>query len=139
MACVFFGHRDTPISIREEIRKIILELIENGVCDFYVGNNGGFDLLVQGVFSQISKEQTKINFYIVLSCINEHAISGSQELSVFPDQLACVPRRFAISKRNEYLLKKASIIVAYAKQRISNTDKIIERAIKKGIKIINLA
>ena len=120
MICTFIGHRDTPNSLMESIRKAIIELINNGIKDFYVGNNGSFDFLVQTALAEISKTNSAINCRIVLSCINEVAISGNQELTVFPEELSSVPKRFAISKRNEYLLKKSSVIICYVNNTFSN-------------------
>ena len=121
MICTFIGHRDTPNSLMESIRKAIIELINNGIKDFYVGNNGSFDFLVQTALAEISKTNSAINCRIVLSCINEVAISGNQELTVFPEELSSVPKRFAISKRNEYLLKKSSVIICYVNNTFSNS------------------
>lgn len=138
MICTFIGHRDTPNSLMESIRKAIIELINNGIKDFYVGNNGSFDFLVQTALAEISKTNSAINCRIVLSCINEVAISGNQELTVFPEELSSVPKRFAISKRNEYLLKKSSVIICYVNNTFSNSYKYMEKARRKGLTVIRI-
>ena len=138
MICTFIGHRDTPNSLMESIRKAIIELINNGIKDFYVGNNGSFDFLVQTALAEISKTNSAINCRIVLSCINEVAISGNQELTVFPEELSSVPKRFAISKRNEYLLKKSSVIICCVNNTFSNSYKYMEKARRKGLTVIRI-
>lgn len=50
MKCAFFGHRDAPSSIKPRLGEAIFNLISNGVDEFYVGNNGNFDLIVQHTF-----------------------------------------------------------------------------------------
>ena len=49
-AYTFFGHRDSPETIKPKIRAAVIDLIENhGVTMFYVGNQGNFDRLVRSV------------------------------------------------------------------------------------------
>ncbi|MCQ2440540.1 MAG: hypothetical protein MJ076_01415 [Clostridia bacterium] len=45
--CTFFGHWDTPEEVRPLLQGVLKQLIENrGADTFYVGNQGGFDLMV---------------------------------------------------------------------------------------------
>ena len=46
---------------------------------------------------------------------------------------------FAISKRNEWMIKNSDVAVVYLLDTATNTAKWIERARKKGLEIINLA
>ena len=69
MTCVFFGSRDI---IKEKVkillREIIIELIEKkGIVDFYVGNQGSFDLLVQKTLKEIKSIYPHINYGIALA------------------------------------------------------------------------
>ena len=138
MICTFFGHRDAPNSLTESIKKAVIQLIENGIKDFYVGNNGRFDFMVQDILANLIKNNGDINVRIVLSYIDEKAISGHQELTIFPEELESVPKKFAISKRNEYLIKKSAIVLCYVENSFSNSHKWVEKARKKGLKIMNL-
>ena len=137
MICTFFGHRDTKESIKTELKSTIIKLIENGVNCFYVGNNGNFDLLAQVVLLELQKSHN-IDFKIVLSYINERAISENQEATIFPEGLEAVPYRFAISKRNEWLIRHSNYVVSYCTNRFSNCHKWIEKSIKKGLIVICL-
>lgn len=54
MTCTFFGHKDTPEKEKEQLRKVLLNLIiENNVDIFYVGNNGNFDFMVQNILDKL--------------------------------------------------------------------------------------
>ena len=139
MICTFFGHRDAPIDLKGNIKKAITNLIENGIVDFYVGNNGNFDFLVQAVLLELLNENKSINCRIVLSYLGESALCGNQELTIFPEELDGVIRKFAIPKRNEYLIKKSTVVVCYVENSFSNSYKWVEKARKKGHRIINLA
>ena len=140
MRCVFFGHRDVTVSVRNELKKTVLGLIATkSISCFYVGNNGQFDYWVQMVLQELQGEGMEIPYYIVLSRIDERALSGEQSRTLFPEELAtCLPR-FSISRRNDWLIKHAEIAVVYVQFEISNCQKLLEKAQRKGLEVINLA
>ena len=137
MNCTFFGHKDAPASIKASIEKAIISLIDVGVKTFYVGNNGNFDYLVQNVLKELSCIYD-MSYLIVLSRVDEVALSGEQAATLFPEKLDFSIPKFAISKRNEWLIKKCDFAIVYVKNRYSNSYKWLERAQKKGLKIITL-
>ena len=139
MVCTFLGHRDTPSSVRARLIKEIHNLIDEGVTEFLVGNNGGFDLMVQGVLEEASRKNPKIKYSIVISKLGEAAISGTQNATLFPEGLELAIPRFAISKRNEWLLKNSQILIAYVKHKGTNAYNLLQKAARLGLKIINLA
>lgn len=139
MNCCFIGHSNTPFEIRNKLNEILVGLISEGVSDFYVGNNGNFDWLVQDLLVNLIKKGHHINLYIVLSYINEESIRAEQKYTLYPEDLDNIPLRFAISKRNDLLIKNSQILVAYVRHHFSNSHKWIDKAKKKGLKIINLA
>ncbi len=139
MICTFIGHRDTPFSVREYLKDAIINVINQGVDLFYVGNNGGFDLLVQEVILEIAQFYPNVKFDIVLSAINEKTLIEKDFPTIFPEELELVPKRFAISKRNDYMIKRANVVISYVSHPLSNSGKVIEKARKRGCTIINLA
>ena len=140
MICTFFGHRDTPDEIRKALTETIKKLTtEEDELLFYVGNNGKFDYLVQIVLSEIKKEDKSIDYCVVLSYLGEHALSNQQENTIFPEGLENVPPRFAISKRNEWMLKNSDCVITYTAHKFSNSYKLIQKALKRGLRVINLA
>ena len=138
MICTFFGHRDAPSSLFEEIKKAILKELKGRDCEFWVGNNGAFDYMVQMALWELKNSGYNIKIKVVLSHICERAISEKQELTVFPEELACVPKRLAILKRNDYLIKSSSVAIVYERYNASNTHKQVIKAQKRGLRIIKL-
>ena len=63
MVCTFFGHKDAPSSIKMRLEEIIEALINEGVKNYYVGNNGNFDFYVQGVLENIVKKTQRYTFF----------------------------------------------------------------------------
>ena len=140
MSCTFFGHKDTPDSIKEELRRAIFQLIdEQGEREFYVGNDGRFDHLVQRLLQEIAEARKDVVFSVVLSRINEAVVSGYQEKSMFPEEMETVPYRFAIAKRNEWMIAHSTYAIVYMRHESSNCAKWVDRAIKKGLWVRNLA
>lgn len=139
MNCCFIGHADTPFELRSKLKETITDLISQGTLNFYVGNNGNFDLLVQEVLTDMIKEGQPINLNVVLSYHNEEVIRAEQKYTLYPEGLENTPLRFAIAKRNDLLIKKSQILVAYVRHSFSNSHRWISKAKKKGLKIINLA
>lgn len=140
MICTFFGHKDSPYALKEELKNLLLHLINNrGVKKFYVGNNGNFDFLVQVVLKEILSDRDDIDFSIVLSFLGEKALINDQKYTILPEGLELSLPRFAIFKRNEWLLKQANFAVVYVNHHFSNAHKWLEKATAKGIKVINIA
>lgn len=138
MMCTFLGHHDVQSNIREALKKAIVELIQNGVDEFVVGNNGKFDFYAQEILIELQNRGEKINISIALSHIDEESLTNSQGFTVFPDVLEkCLPR-FAISKRNDWMIKKSQVAVVYLAHNFSNTSKWVEKAKRRKLKIINI-
>ena len=138
MICTFIGHKDSPSSIKPELKATINNLISEGVKTFYVGNNGNFDYMVQSILMEMKLKEYDIDFFVAISYIGEKSICANQQHTVYPYGLEKTPPRFAISKRNDWLVSKSQIIVVYVKNHFSNSHKWFQKAKKKGLRIINL-
>ena len=139
MICIFFGHRDAPSKVKEPLKIEIEKLLIEGVKEFYVGNNGNFDYYAQSVLTELYNERKDFSFSVILSRISENAIYADQSYTLYPEGLENVPPRFAISKRNDIMIKKGKIAITFVKHSFSNSYKLQEKARKKGLRIINLA
>ena len=66
-------------------------------------------------------------------------ITTSVESTIFPDVLENTPSRFAINKRNKWMIEKSDYVVCFVWQTLTNAGEFLEFANRKGKKIINLA
>ena len=140
MVCTFFGHKDTLANIKADLKSSILRLIEShGVKTFYEGNNGNFDALVQRTLAEIEKERQDISFCVVLSYVGERPICAEQVKTLLPEGQENALPRYAISKRNIWLINHSNFVIAYARHRYSNSWKWLEKAKERGLQLINLA
>lgn len=139
-SCTFIGHRNCPREIKELLYNTIKNLIvEKNVTSFYVGTQGGFDKLVYEVLCDLETKH-KIKVFVVLAYLER--VSKDEyydiEKTVFPEELANVPLRFAIRRRNSYMINQSDYIVTFLNTTFTNTYKNIEEAVKKNKTIINL-
>lgn len=139
MTCTFFGHKDTPQSIKPLIKSAIIDLIEqNGVNVFYVGNHGSFDSMVKSVLAELS-ESYPIKYYIVLAYLPVNQVNSNYLHALFPDGIEYIPKRFAISYRNKWMINESDYVIAYITHHWGGAAQFVEKAGRKGKNIINIA
>lgn len=115
--CTFFGHGDCPESIVPFLRTTIENLIQkHSVTVFYVGNQGRFDILVRSALRELRKEYPQIEYAVVLAYLpKENNSFRNTDFSdtIFPEGIETAPRRFAISWRNQWMLRQSEYVVTY--------------------------
>ena len=130
----FFGHKDTPDIIREQLAKVIKELIvRRGVNKFYVGNQGKFDALVYSTLKEVKNEYPHIEYCVVLAYLpvkKQELFKDFYEYTIYPEGLEKTPAKFAISKQNEWMVKKSDIVVSYIVDKAGRSYKFVEYASK---------
>ena len=138
-AC-FFGHRDVTHDIRAKLQFIIEQLItEEQIYNFYVGHQGQFDSMVRSVLKELKVKYPHIRYTVVLAYMpDEHIKEVYGEDTLYPDGLETVPRRFAISKRNDWMIQHSGYAVCYVHKITGGAAKFREKAERKGLRIINI-
>ncbi len=142
MVCTFFGHRGAAEEVYPLLQEEISNLItKENVNKFYVGNQGNFDHMVFRALKEIKKEHPFISFSVVLAYMpKEKEESGQREYdnSEYPEILAGVPRRFAIDKRNRWMIEKSDFVITHVKHSIGGAAKFKEIAEQKKKTVINI-
>ena len=114
MTVTFCGH--AQISQSEKIEKwlhdVTQKLIEQGATTFYLGGCGAFDSLAASVLREQKKWHPQIELILVLAYLNTGRDTSGYDSTVYPP-LETVPRRFAISHRNRWMVESADVVVAY--------------------------
>lgn len=139
MICTFFGHKNTPSSVKPLLEETLIDLIENhGANKFYVGNHGSFDRIAAAVLQKLKEKYPHIEYRVVLA----HLPSDGTQLpypTEFPEGIEKIMPKFAINYRNEYMLEKADTVIAYITHDWGGAAKFTAQAKKKGKHIINLS
>lgn len=114
MVCTFFGHKDAPKEIEPTLRSTLIDLIENkNVTVFYVGNNGNFDTMVARQLEDLSQTYP-IAYSVVLAYLPTETNNYDNLINtIYPEGLETVPKRFAISRRNKWMIQQTNIVVTY--------------------------
>lgn len=139
-ACTFFGHRDCPDGFRPLLRKVISDLIANHDVDmFYVGHQGRFDAIVQGVLHELEQEHSGVRYAVVLAYMPSER-SGPFDLSdtMLPEGIEFVHPHYAISRRNKWMLQQSDFVVAYVSHSWGGASQYVQKAIRSGKTVINL-
>ena len=138
--CCFFGHREVTHNIRDKLTEIVEKLVtEDNVTEFYVGNQGQFDSMVYSVLKELKAKYPQIRYTVVLAYFPDEHIKGVYgEDTLFPDGLESVPKKFAISKRNDWMIQQSGNEVYYVHKITGGAAKFREKAEKRGLRIIDV-
>lgn len=136
--CTFFGLRDCPPDIREKLQKAVVDLIEKKDVDFfYVGNQGQFDAMTCSVLRELKRTYPKIDYAVVLAYMPQGK-EGDFSDTMLPEGIERVPKRFAISWRNNWMLSRSDFVIAYVTHTWGGAAQFVEKAQKKEKTVIHL-
>lgn len=141
MTVTFFGHSQTPQSVQPLLQKVIFDLVENnGAKNFYIGNHGNFDLMAKKSLQEIKLHYCDITYTVVLAYLpakpDEYTDYSD---TVYPEDIENVPPRFAICRRNEWMIERSDVVITYVKHQYGGAAKYKQLAERKGKKVIELA
>lgn len=140
-ACGFCGHADTPEKVYAPLRSCIEELIcRQGVREFYVGSQGAFDHMALRALREMKEKYPFIRYAVVLAYLPGKSVpQDPADPTIFPEGLEQVPPRFAISRRNRWMVDNCRWMVAYVTRGFGGAVKTLALARKKGVTVIELA
>lgn len=135
-ACTFFGHRDCPEIIKPALHSVIESLIAEGVTTFYVGNHGQFDTYVRGALGELKKKHPHMDYAVVLAYLPTTGEKSGD--TIYPEGMEIGPPRFAIERRNRWMLRQAEVVVSYVRYTWGGAYKVKSAAEKQGKRVIEL-
>ena len=137
MKITFCGYKD--VADRESVERwlfsVCSELIAQGADEFYLGGYGGFDHMCAAVLRELKNANPHIRLVLVLPYLNNSILTDGYDETVYPP-LEFVPRRFAISRRNEWMVMESDAVVAYVTHGWGGAAKTLEYARRKKKKIL---
>lgn len=121
------------------LRHTIINLIEkHNVNTFYVGDKGDFDNIVRKTLREICAEYPQIEYAVIPAYMPGEGYGGDSSELLCPYVFEKTPPRFAILKRNNWMLSKADFVVTYVTHTIGGAARFKELAEKQGKTVINL-
>ena len=146
MIITFCGHSQVIFTNEEKslLRNILLdEIIKNPTCKFYLGGYGDFDGLCLRTLKDLKNDFPDIELIFITPYLDKNYsklefAKYHYDDVIFPP-LESVPRKFAILKRNEWMVEQADLVIAYVKYSWGGAAKALEYAKRKKKRIINIA
>ena len=140
MTCTFFGHRDFPREMTPTLRAQIVYLIENrDVSQFYVGNQGYFDYAVLQILRSCRQIYPQIRYSVILAYMPQQELPGIEAAeTLLPEQVELAPRRYAICRRNRWMLEHADCVVTYIRHAYGGAARSAALAARQRKEILPL-
>lgn len=145
MIITFVGHSSlyNCDNLSEKVRKAIIDNTQNeDNIVFYCGGYGDFDNLCAKVCKLIKDTRPNCEVVFVTPYISKshQAISTQKlyDLTLYPP-LESVPLKFAISKRNEWMINQADLVISYIDYTYGGAYKSFCYAKRKKKRVINLS
>ena len=149
MVVAFFGHSFIEESERvfECIKDAVSKIVDKGECvTFFCGGYGEFDQLCASACRLMKKRMPDCRIALVTPYIHESqqkklcalVKNGEYDEIIYPP-IESVPPRYAIARRNQWMVTGADIVIAYVKHRFGGAHRAMEYAKGKNKQVINLA
>ena len=141
MVCTFFGHSECFGLDAAILRSAIEEIIKQGITEFVVGNHGQFDSMVFSCLQELNKEYLEISYFVALAYLPTHKQGYDiyHGHSFYPEGQEIGPAKFAIERRNCYLIDSADICLCYVNHTFGGAYKFARMAKNRGLQVINLS
>lgn len=113
MLVTFCGHSQVSNSdaVAATLKTVIADLIAEGATEFYLGGYGEFDSMAAHAVREAKAAHPEIISMLVIPYMDRDFDPALYDNSVYPP-LETVPLKFAISKRNEWMVNQADVVVS---------------------------
>ena len=135
----FCGHSklSDQATIQAQLTQELRSLLEQENHKFYLGGYGDFDLLAVKVLHELKSEYPELESILILPYLDKQVDASHYDGTIYPP-LENVPKRYAISHRNRWMVDQADMVIACVDHDWGGAAKTLEYAVKKGRRIINL-
>lgn len=137
MIITFCGHDNVSeiCKVREWLCAVLDQFMHEKSIIFYLGGYGGFDRLAASVVRQKQKVNPTAQSVLIIPYINRKYDASGYDYTLFPP-LESVPPRYAILKRNEWMVAQADVVIAYVTHGWGGAGKTLEYARTKRKTVI---
>lgn len=111
---------------------------EYNVTRFYVGHQGDFDKLVYQQLKKLQNMFPHIHYAVILAYLPQDQKIYTSDETLYPDGLENTPPKYAINKRNHWMIDHSDFVVTYVKYPFGGAAKWEEKACKKHLSVFPL-
>ena len=145
MIITFCGHSDFFSTLQDEERllQLLEEVAQDNPIDFYLGGYGNFDRFALKCAKRYKKIHANATLIFITPYLGEwlnerkDLLQSSYDKIVYPE-LEHVPQKFAIVKRNEWMIKKADHVFCYVERHRGGAYQTLLYAHKHKKRFTNL-
>ena len=145
MIITFCGHSNCLFSDeeKEKLKQILIkEITKNPTCKFYLGGYGDFDSLCLRTLRELKKEFQSIELIFITPYLDKNYsklefAKYHYDDVIFPP-IESAPRKFAILKRNEWMVDQADYLFAYVATHYGGAYRTLLYAHKHKKPYVNL-
>jgi len=146
MTVTFCGHSDFSFkdSDKEKLKDLLIKLVVKfPTCKFYLGGYGNFDALCFSTLKEIKKDFPNIELIFITPYLNNNygklnLAKNQYDNIIFPPLENSLPK-FAISKRNEWMVDNSDLLIAFVHHGFGGASKTLDYAKRKKVNYYNLA
>ena len=135
----FCGHKEIAdtSTVRVAVDETLRGLVAEGADYFLLGGYGGFDSLAAHAVYDLKQDNPQIHSTLVIPYLNRDYDTKLYDDTTYPP-LEGAPLKFAISKRNEWMVDQADVVVAYVQHSWGGAAATLRYAESKHKRIIRI-
>ena len=145
MIITFFGHSSYMYNAIEEEKlfHLIEAISHNDIVEFYLGGYGKFDALAEKCCKRYKEKHGESKIIFITPYINKwlddrkEYINKRYDEIIYPE-LEGVPPKYAILRRNEWMIKKANHVFFYVNTHYGGAYKAMLFAAKHNVPYTNI-
>lgn len=139
MTITFCGHGDYNYDndIKDRLSSTVEDLIKQGADTFLLGGYGNFDMMSAHIVYQLKQKYPYIKSILIIPYLNKEYNTDYYDETEYPP-IEKVPMRYAIIKRNEWMIDQSDTVISYVKHDRGGAYKTLQYANKKRKTVINL-
>ena len=132
MTVTFCGHSkiNQTDGFSRWLDAILPSFIEGGATTFYLGGYGAFDGLAAAAVRRQKKVYPHIEMVLVLAYLDRDVDASRYDSTTYPP-LEQVPPRYAIVKRNEWMVYESDVVISGVTHSWGGAAKTLEFAQRK--------
>lgn len=132
MVVTFCGHSTLykAEGFSQWLDAILPSLIEGGADTFYLGGYGDFDTLAASAVRRQKQVYPHIELVLVLAYLDRGIDASQYDGTTYPP-LEKVPRRYAIVRRNEWMVSESDVVISAVTHSWGGAARTLEYAQRK--------
>lgn len=112
--------------------------IHQGYDIFWCGGYGAFDQCAAGTVYRLKKKYPHIKIVLIQAYLPKHPISEIYDQSIFPERVEIGPPRFAISRRNQWIIENCDCAICYVNHQYGGAYSAYKKLLRESKILTNL-